>query len=330
MRALVAVGLLLLALAAACGGGERPVESLTAEELVARAYEAMTKTSFALFVEPEAPDPVPGQPPYSIKYGPPDLLLFTGRGYEYPSYLFLVGKKTYTSDTGKRWALSFHGGDHFARLHYDPRELLRIATDLEDGGTVDSQGKPQRLAIARLDIAKFVDEYLTNLELTLWVEIPDPPCRMCPLTFDRQRLEALGYRNPDGRGEHLFKGQDIYIWASNTRMRFEVRGVRELTPALKDEFRQVIEAYSVDPAVLDTAEVRIFDEHKDWERVYGPSPPDMVRFWIDPRTFLISKMILHWDGWTTTEKLFFLDYGKFKLPKPEPSLLAKEADIVWK
>lgn len=328
-RALVISAALLLgasALATACGGeGEEP-ESLSADELVARAYEAMTKESFALSVPPEPASPQPSQPPYSIKYGPPDLLLITGGGYERPAYLFLVGKETYISETGRQWRLTFGGGDHTVRLFCDPREFLRIATDLRDEGTQALDGKPHRVVAARPDAAKFFDKYLADVvELVLSVEILDYPCPTCTLTFDRTRLQALGYRNPDGYGFGLFKGQEIRIKAYAESMMFWVRGIRELSPALKDEFRQLLEAYSVDPTLLDKAEVTTHEESMGSLEEYRM---DEVKFWIDPKTLLVSKVELH-EGTYPVGELIFLEYGKVKLPKPEPAMLNEEADLLF-
>ena len=329
MRRALAIGAALILGAAtlwtACdGNGEEP-EALSASELLARAYEAMTRESFALDVPPEPASPQPGQPPYSIKYGPPDLLLITGGGYERPAYLFLEGKETYISETGRQWRLIFGGGEHTLRLFCDPREFLRIAADLRDEGTQALDGKPHRVVAARPDAAKFFDKYLADVvELVLSVEILDYPCPTCTLTFDRTRLEALGYRNPDGHGFSLFKGHEIRVKAYAESMTFRVRGVRELSPALKDELRQLLEAYSVDPTLLDKAEVTTHEESMGSLDEYHM---DEVKFWIDPTTLLVSKVELH-EGTYPVGELIFLDYGKVKLPKPEPAMLDEEADLL--
>jgi len=327
---LAATAVLSAALACACGGPTEEPESLSASELVARTYEAMTEESFALDVPPELASPQPDQPPYSIKYGPPDLLLITGGGYEWPAYFFLVGKETYMSETGKQWNLAFRRPNHGLRLLYDPRELLRIATDLRDEGTQELDGKPHRVVAGQRDLVKFADEYLADsVRLVLSITVIDYPCPECPFTFDRQRLEELGYRNPDGRGMNLFKDQDIWIDARAESVRFEVQGIRELSPALEDEFREVLEAYSVDPDLLDTAEVGVFDEREQsLEEAAGD-----VRFWIDPETFLVSKMEVGWAGGeeriVQMGEVAFVDYGKTELPKPEPAMLDEEADVLF-
>jgi hypothetical protein len=346
MRALPFLfALALLALAAACGGGERPVESLTAEELVARAYEAMTRTSFSADVPPEPPVPEAGQPPYSIKYGPPDLLLISGAGYEQWPYFFLVGKEVYASGTGKRWTFDPEGsslaGAHAKRLHNDPRELLRIAINLRDEGTKYLDGKPHRVVAARRDVIKFAEEYLPGPELNLAVTTPPacgacvPPCAECVATLDRQRLEALGYRNPDGQGLRLFKGQDIQVDVSRLPpkkdvLRFTVRGAQELSPALREEFQQVLEAYGADPALLDSAKVEVLNWREQWlvSRTGWSWRQEDVWFWIDPKTFLVTKIEMGPTKTGPTEALSFVGYGKAKLPKPEPAMLREEAEVL--
>ena len=135
-------------------------EPLTADELIARAYEAMTEESFALDVPPEPPVPQLGQPPYSIRFGAPDVLLMTGRGYEYPARLLLVGSEVYTSWSGRQWVYEPHRPNlQLFRLWYDPRELLRMATDIRDEGTEDLDGRPHRVVTSRSDIAEFLEKY---------------------------------------------------------------------------------------------------------------------------------------------------------------------------
>ena len=341
---------LAVALVLACGDGEEPElapsTELSASDLVARAYEAMTEESFALDVPPEPSVPQPGQPPYSVKYAPPDLLLITGGGYEWPAYFFLVGKDVYASQvTGKRWELypdkSLMGG-HGLRLGYDPRELLRIATDVRDEGTHDLDGEPHRLVAVRQDAAKFAEEYLPGPKMMLNVEMPSacrdctPPCPECVPAFDRQRLETFGYRNPDGEGVLLLKGQDIQIRVSRfppkkDEVHFTVRGARELSPALREEFRQVLEAYGADPSLLDAAEVQVFDRREQWlasDEADSWRSVD-VRFWVDPKTFLVTKMETGPAGRSPAESLNFINYGKVELPKPEPAMLTNEVDFFF-
>lgn len=342
MRALVAVGLLLLGLVAACGGGEKPVESLTAEEVVARAYEAMTQTSFAADVPPEPPVPVEGQPPYSIKYGPPDLMLTTGAGYEYAPYSFLVGDVAYGSQTGTAWAYTFSGSSHYERLSNDPRELLRVAFDLQDKGIQELDGKPHRIVTARRDFAKFADLYVTELGLKLKVDIPsacpacEPPCFECSRLLDYELLEEMGYHNPDRDGVnplgfHLFKGDDIQLALTETspswdRVYVTIRGVRELTPELRDELGQVFEALGADPALLDTAEARVNDERDDARQNEQAWATLEVTFWIDPKTFLVSK--IEWSS-RPGDALRFIDYGNVTLPEPEPAMLSEEVEVLF-
>jgi len=344
VRALVAVGLLLLALAAACGGGEKPVESLTAEELVARAYEAMTQTSFAADVPPEPPVPQQGQPPYSIKYAPPDLMLITGAGYEQWPYFFLVGKEVYASATGKRWTFDPEGSSlawaHARRLHNDPRELLRIAISLRDEGTQYLDGEPHRVVAARRDVIKFAEEYLPGPELKLSVTTPPacdcvPPCAECVPTIDRQRLEELGYRSPDGYELNLFKGQDIQVDVSRLPPKrdvlyFTVRGMQELSPVVKEEFQQVLEAYGVDPALLDTAKVQVLNWREQWlvSRTGWEWRQEDVWFWIDPKTFLVTKIEMGPTDTGPTDALSFVDFGEVDLPEPEPAMLRAEAEVL--
>jgi hypothetical protein len=185
---------------------------------------------------------------------------------------------------------------------------------VRDEGIQDLGGKPHRVVTARPDIAKFADKYLTA-ELVLTVKVLDYQCPSCTLTFDRQRLEELGYRMPGGA---MFKGRDIQIKAHSERVMFWVQGVRELTPALKDEFQEVLKAYSIDPDLLDAAQVSIHDD-TEWAASHAS---DEGRFWIDPETFLVNKMELDWGTGT------FVEYGDVELPKPEPAVLDKEADIL--
>ena len=312
-------------------------EALTADELVARAYEAMTHTSFAADVPPEPPGGAQfWQPPYSIKYGPPDLLLITGGGYDYPAYQFLVGKELYVSDTGKRWRIlvpaAAYDPGHFDRLSYDPREMLRIATDVTDEGIQELDGEPHRVVSVRLDVTKFADEYLTGAEMVLMVTIPSacpvctPPCTECVRPFDGQRVDALGYRNPDGHGGLLLKGQDIQIKLDapfDEIIWITVQNLEELTPPLEAEFREVLEAYGADRAALDTAEVHASGRLGDRVVLEGWAR-HQVRLWINPATFLVSQMEIIPPEGDQTETLTFIDYGKVQLPKPEPAMLESE------
>jgi hypothetical protein len=151
-----------VALVFACGDGEEPAPAteLSASELVARAHGAMTDESFALKVPPEPPVPQLGQPPYSIRFGAPDVLLMTGRGYEYPARLLLVGSEVYTSWSGRQWVYEPGRPNlQLFRLWYDPRELLRMATDIRDEGTQALDGRPHRVVTSRSDIAEFLEKY---------------------------------------------------------------------------------------------------------------------------------------------------------------------------
>jgi hypothetical protein len=321
-------------------------ESLTADEVIARAYQAMTQTTFAADVPPEPPVPQLGQPPYSIKYGPPDLLLMTGGGYEWPSYLFLVGKEIYESQfSGRRWVLLGVGSLtwQFERLRHDPRELLRIATDVRDDGTQELDGEPQRLVTVRRDATKFADEYLTGVELRLTVELPSgcpecaPPCFECARPFDRQRAEALGYRSPDDRGGLLLKGHDVQVVVrsspppSGDQLYITVQGVRELSPDLKEEFRQVLAAYGADPALLDTAGVHVSpdqDQRDASALELAASAQTQVTFWINAETFLVSKIQIG-PATDRTDELAFIDYGKVELPEAEPSIVDREWEFYF-
>jgi len=341
-KLLTFLGVAVLALALSACGSEGKPETLTVDELVARAYEAMTQTSFAADVPSEPPVPEKGQPPYSVKYGPTDLLLITGAGYEYSPYMFLVGTHEYSSITGKAWALGY-GGDlaKYWLLWWDPRELLRIATTLHDEGTQELNGRVCRVVSAHPDIAKFAQLYVTGLELTLNVEIPSacpncvPPCPECTLSPDLHRLESLGYRSPDGRGLDLFKDQDILIKVSPGapqpgRVYITVRGVRELSSALREELRQVVEVYGGDPESLDTAEIRLDDEG---ERFLAQDAArwaeTRVRFWIDPETLLVSQMEISQPGRRQESPLAFVNYGEVTLPEPEPAMPFEEIDVLF-
>lgn len=219
----------ILVLAASCGGkGEEP-ESLSASELVTRAYEAMTQESFALSVPPEPPVPQLGQPPYSIRFGAPDVLLMTGRGYEYPARLLLVGSEVYISRSGRQWVYEPDRPNlQLFRLWYDPRELLRMATDIRDEGMEALDGRPHRVVTGRSDVADFLEKY---------PKYPDQ---------ESARSDA----------------------------------------------------------------------------------PDEVRFWIDPETFLVSKMERA-PRVDSMEELVFINYGEVELPKPEPSMPYEEADALF-
>ncbi len=157
---LAATAVLSAALACACGGPTEEPEPLSASELVARAYEVMVEESFALKVPPEPPVPQLGQPPYSIRFGAPDVLLMTGRGYEYPARLLLVGSEIYTSRSGRQWVYEPDRPNlQLFRLWYDPRELLRMATDIRDEGTEALDGRPHRVVTSRSDVAEFLEKY---------------------------------------------------------------------------------------------------------------------------------------------------------------------------
>jgi len=323
-------------------------ESLAAQELIARAYEAMTRISFSTELRDTdlPPEPPRGAifwtPPYSIHYGPPDLLLITAGGYSYPAHLFLVGTDVYDSSTGSRWRLAFpaaeSANDYLKRLSYDPRELLRIATDVTDEGTQDLDGEPHRVVTVRPDVSRFADEYLTGGELELIVRVPSacptctPPCTECVRPFDGQRMEALGYRYYDLESIRglLLKGRDIQIILeigapSEDTIYVTVQNVEELTPALEAEFREVLEAYGADPALLDTAEMY---PSRNLRESFAPELASWaqanVRLWINPKTFLVSKMELRWPTGDQREDLTFIDYRQGELPRPEPAIVYAE------
>jgi len=311
-------------------------EAATAAELIARAYEAMTRTSFAADVPPEPPAGAQlWQPPYSIKYGPPDQLLISGGGYEYPAYLFLVGRQAYVSSTGSRWQVQFPALN-LERLSFDPREVLRVATDVTDEGTQDLDGEPHRVVTVRPDVTKFADEYLTDVYLEVMVDLPSTcptcpaPCPECARPFDLQRVEALGYRSPDGHGDVLLKGRDISVNLFMSppygdQVFFTVQGVQELSPALKAEFREVLEAYGADPALLDAAEVSSSqDPREGYALELEWWAQSQLRLWINPKTFLVSKMEPPGPAANGTDELTFIDYGQVELPQPEPAIVYAE------
>jgi hypothetical protein len=195
-------------------------------------------------------------------------------------------------------------------------------------------GEPHRVVTIRPDVSRFADQYLTGGGKQLIVKVASacptcpPPCDQCARPFDSQRVEALGYRNPDGHGGLLLKG-NVWIGLETLAPYYDVilftlQNVDDLTPDLDAEFREVMEAYGADPAALDTAEVEVFSDAREGRVELEGWAQYQVRLWVSPTTFLVGKMELGNPADDQTETLTFIDYGKVELPKPEPALLYVE------
>ncbi len=165
---------------------------------------------------------------------------------------------------------------------------------MEDTDTL--AGRKVRIS-ASLDLQRWVQQRTTHawgyvfgsLELAPF----PPPAEPQPTLpeFDRQKIEMLGWEVREvypGTEYVLAKGASS-IEATGSDLHFELYGVREVTPELKQELGRVLEAFGIPAERIDEAELTASDDPVFSE---SNTVPAEATFWIDAESALVTKMTM--------------------------------------
>ena len=240
----------------------------------------------------------PNHEDFSLTFGPENTMLLRVEGYEHAPYAMASGNDCYTSNDGEHWTIS--AGVCAEGLYADPRTLL-VAVDSNQRveGKEELNGREHVVVSAGVDLKNWLSGQLKKGAYVYgaisWGPRPRPPEAVPTLpAFDREKIEQsfrgwqVWDRFPERPGSHyLLAWKESWIEVSGDEVYVNIYGEDEVTPELKVELGQILEAFGIPVERMEQADLKV---HPGVVWGENNTVPAQVSFWVDSESGLVDKM----------------------------------------